>query len=116
MARPKQAKKKLLFNMYDEHVDTLSKGILRITLSCARCHDHKFDPLLSRDYYSLVSILAATRNFDDAAPHVSKLLFKPLATKEETERYQKAKEALTAKQNEADDVQDLEIDTYILEL
>ncbi len=115
-ALAQQDKKKLLFDMYDEQVDTLSKGILGVTLSCARCHDHKFDPLLSRDYYALVSILAATRNFEDAAPHVSKLLFKPLATKEETERYEKAKEALTGKQNEADDFQDQEIDKYIMDL
>ena len=87
-----------------------------LTLACARCHDHKFDPLLSRDYYSLVSILAATRNFEDAAPHVSKLLYKTLATKEETDRYQKAKESLTAEQNEADDFQDQQIDQYVSEL
>jgi cytochrome c553 len=115
-ALAQQDKKKLLFDMYDEQVDTISKGILGVTLSCARCHDHKFDPLLSRDYYSLVSILAATRNFEDAAPHVSKLLFKPLGTKEDTERYQKAKEALTAKQNEADDFLDQQIDKYIAAL
>ena len=57
-----------------------------------------------------MSILAATRNFEDAAPHVSKLLFRPLATKEETDRYQKAKDDLTAKQNEADDFQDQQVE------
>src|SRR5439155_11170887 len=47
-ALAQQDKKKLLFDMYDEQIDTLSKGILGVTLSCARCHDHKFDPFLSR--------------------------------------------------------------------
>jgi len=112
-ALAQQDKKKLLFDMYDEQVDTISKGLLGVTLSCARCHDHKFDPLLSRDYYSLVAILAATRNFEDAAPHVSKLLFKPLATKEEMDRYQKAKDALTNAQNEADDFLYEQVEKYL---
>src|SRR5207249_4123944 len=115
-ALAQQDKKKLLFDMYDEQVDTISKGILGVTLSCARCHDHKFDPLLSRDYYSLVAILAATRNFEDAAPHVSKLLFKPLATKEEMDRYQKAKDVLTNAQNEADDFLYEHVEKYLVSL
>jgi hypothetical protein len=112
-ALAQQDKKKMLFDVYDEQVDTISKGILGVTLSCARCHDHKFDPFLSRDYYSMVSILAATRNFEDAAPHVSKLLFKPLATKEEIEIHKKAKEAFDAKQDEADDLLDQQVDQYL---
>ena len=115
-ALAQQDKQKMLFDMYDEQVDTISKGILGVTLSCARCHDHKFDPLFSRDYYSLVSILASTRNFENAAPHVSKLLFRSLATKEQAELYEKSKEALTTKQNEADDFLDQQIDQYLAEL
>jgi hypothetical protein len=42
-------KPKMMLDVYDEQIDTISKGILGVTLSCARCHDHKFDPLLSRD-------------------------------------------------------------------
>src|SRR6185295_13949091 len=96
-ALAQQDKKKLLFDMYDEQVDTISKGFLGVTLSCARCHDHKFDPFTQKGYYSLVSILAATRNFEDAAPHVSKLLFRPLGTKAASEQYEKAKAELTGK-------------------
>ena len=115
-ALAQQDKKKLLFDMYDEQIDTISKGFLGVTLSCARCHDHKFDPFTQKDYYSLVSILAATRNFEDAAPHVSKLLFRPLGTKEETERYQEAKQVLASKQYEADDFRDQQIDKYLSSL
>ena len=39
----------------EDRVDTLSRGILGLTVSCARCHDHKFDPIPTRDYYSLAS-------------------------------------------------------------
>jgi hypothetical protein len=112
-ALAQQDKKKLLFDMYDEQIDTISKGMLGVTLSCARCHDHKFDPLFSRDYYALVAILAATRNFEDAAPHVSKLLFRPLASKEELDRYQKAKDTLTNAQNEADDFLYGQVEKYL---
>jgi len=39
----------------EDRVDTLSRGILGLTVSCARCHDHKYDPIPTRDYYSLAS-------------------------------------------------------------
>jgi len=39
----------------EDRVDTLSRGIMGLTISCARCHDHKFDPIPTRDYYSLAA-------------------------------------------------------------
>jgi len=44
----------------DEQIDTFGKAILGLTISCARCHDHKFDPIPSKDYYSLAGILHST--------------------------------------------------------
>jgi mono/diheme cytochrome c family protein len=44
----------------DDRVDTLSRGLLGLTVACARCHDHKFDPISQRDYYSLAGIFAST--------------------------------------------------------
>jgi len=41
----------------DDRVDTLSRGLLAVTLSCARCHDHKFDPIPQQDYYSIAGVL-----------------------------------------------------------
>jgi mono/diheme cytochrome c family protein len=40
----------------DDRVDTLTRGLLGLTVSCARCHDHKFDPIPTRDYYSLAGV------------------------------------------------------------
>lgn len=40
----------------DDRVDTLSRGLLGLTVSCARCHDHKFDPIPQLDYYSLAGV------------------------------------------------------------
>ena len=39
----------------DDRIDTLSRGLLGLTVACARCHDHKFDPIPTRDYYSLAA-------------------------------------------------------------
>jgi hypothetical protein len=44
-----------------DRVDTLGRGILGLTLACARCHDHKFDPLPQADYYSLAGVFNNTR-------------------------------------------------------
>ena len=58
-----QDKKKMLYDVYDEQVDVTSKALLGVTLACARCHDHKFDPLLTKDYYSMISMFASTKSF-----------------------------------------------------
>jgi len=39
----------------DDRVDTVTRGLLGLTVSCARCHDHKFDPIATRDYYALAA-------------------------------------------------------------
>lgn len=44
----------------DDRVDTLARGLLGLTVACARCHDHKFDPIPQRDYYSLAGIFSST--------------------------------------------------------
>jgi hypothetical protein len=44
----------------DDRIDTLCRGFLGLTVACARCHDHKFDPIPTRDYYSLAGVVAGT--------------------------------------------------------
>jgi len=44
----------------DERIDTVTKATLGLTVACARCHDHKFDPIPTADYYSLHGIFAST--------------------------------------------------------
>jgi hypothetical protein len=45
----------------EDRVDTLSRGLLGLTVACARCHDHKFDPIPTRDYYSIAAAYNGAR-------------------------------------------------------
>jgi hypothetical protein len=45
----------------DNQIDAFGKGVLGLTLACARCHDHKFDPVSTKDYYALFGVLASSR-------------------------------------------------------
>ncbi len=45
----------------DNQIDVLSKTFLGLTVACARCHDHKFDPITSKDYYALAGFLHSSR-------------------------------------------------------
>ena len=45
----------------DNQIDVMSKAFLGLTVACARCHDHKFDPIASRDYYALAGYLRSSR-------------------------------------------------------
>ncbi len=51
-------------DVVDEQVDTIGKAFMGLTLGCARCHDHKFDPVPTADYYGIAGILASTRTLD----------------------------------------------------
>ena len=49
-------KEKLLTDIADDQVDVVSRTVLGLTVACARCHDHKFDPISTRNYYGLAGI------------------------------------------------------------
>ena len=46
----------------DEQIDVVTRSVLGLTVSCARCHDHKFDPVPQTDYYALAGIFTSTEN------------------------------------------------------
>ena len=48
----------------DEQIDTIGCAFLGMTLGCARCHDHKFDPIGIADYYLLEGILKSTKTMN----------------------------------------------------
>ncbi len=45
---------------WDERVDAVGRGLMGLTVGCARCHDHKFDPIKQADYYALAGVFAST--------------------------------------------------------
>ena len=55
------AKDQAVAEELDDRVDSLTRGFLAITVSCARCHDHKFDPIPTIDYYALAGIYFDTK-------------------------------------------------------
>ena len=54
-------KAKAIADEWDDRIDTLTRGVLGLTVSCARCHDHKYDPITMEDYYGLAGIFASTQ-------------------------------------------------------
>ena len=108
-----QDKKRMLYDVYDEQIEVVSKAMLGLTVACARCHDHKFDPILTRDYYSMAGMFASTRSFKDPSTHVSKLLFKPLVPEMEYKKYQAELTLIRNKQIELDNIADIEIELFI---
>lgn len=55
---------KMRMDIVDEQIDTVGRVFLGMTFGCARCHDHKFDPIDTADYYGLAGIFKSTRTMD----------------------------------------------------
>ena len=67
----------------DDRIDTVTRGLLGLTVSCARCHDHKYDPIPTQDYYSLAGVFHNTRMVD-----------KPLASQDVVDNYRAAEKVV----------------------
>ncbi len=52
----------------DDRIDVVTRGLLGLSVSCARCHDHKFDPIPTEDYYSLYGVFANSEEPFEATP------------------------------------------------
>ncbi len=57
-----QDKDILEMDVVDEQLDTIGKAFLGMTIGCARCHDHKFDPIPAADYYAMAGIFKSTQS------------------------------------------------------
>ena len=73
-----QDKQQLRFDVIDEQIDTIGKAFMGQTIGCARCHDHKFDPIPQRDYYGMAGILASTRTLFSYTENVARWISAPL--------------------------------------
>ena len=91
-----QDKQQLRFDVIDEQLDTIGKTVIGQTVGCARCHDHKFDPIPQRDYYALAGIFASTRTLYNYTDNVARWVDAPLPLPPEREAALKAHEAASA--------------------
>lgn len=48
-------------DIIDDRIDVVTRGLMGLTVTCARCHDHKYDPIPTKDYYSLYGVFASSR-------------------------------------------------------
>ncbi|MEM6692402.1 MAG: DUF1549 domain-containing protein [Planctomycetota bacterium] len=55
--------REFMSSMVDEQIDTTTQAFLGLTVACARCHDHKYDPIPTDDYYSLAGIFYSTKTY-----------------------------------------------------
>jgi cytochrome c553 len=61
---------------WEERVDATSRTFLGLTVACARCHDHKFDPISSEDYYGLAGVFASCRQVE--RPTIAEAAYEPV--------------------------------------
>jgi mono/diheme cytochrome c family protein len=76
-------------DQYADRIDTLTRGFLGLTVACARCHDHKYDPIPTTDYYALEGVFASTDYLEA-----------PDGTKEQIGAYDQGQAAIKAKDAE----------------
>ena len=94
---------RLRLEMVDEMVNTTSKAFLGLSVSCARCHDHKFDPIPTADYYSLGGIFRSTKlvaEFSDYWRDGRVRQLRPLAMPDEVAANEVIRRQIASRQNE----------------
>ena len=95
-------KEKLEMDVIDEQLDTTGKAFLGLTLGCARCHDHKFDPIMHADYYSLAAVFRNSMNFAETNTGVISHWFeRDFSTEEEKETLKGWEEKIKAAKSAA---------------
>jgi uncharacterized protein DUF1553/uncharacterized protein DUF1549 len=90
-------KEKLLTDIADDQLDVVCKTFMALTVSCARCHDHKFDPISQRDYYALAGIFFSTHILPNVGPKTNGPPMMRIPIETPVERAQREKQAAHAK-------------------
>ncbi len=90
---------KMQMDIVDEQVDTTARAFMGMTVGCARCHDHKFDPIPTADYYSMAGIFLSSKTMEDYKV-VARWHEYVLAPAEERKKLQEHLDKITAKSKE----------------
>lgn len=102
-----QDKGMLRMDIVDEQLDTMGRAFLGLTIGCARCHDHKFDPISARDYYALAGILRSTKTLKNYTDNVAHWIDTPLPLDGEAEiAMQKHEQQVAVLKDEIDALKD----------
>ena len=104
-----QDKTKQLYDAIDEQIDTVSKAFLGLTIACARCHDHKFDPISTQDYYSMAGIFRSARLYEQLEGRSSKIHLLPLVPDDTYLRYKRRQDEIAAKKLEIEAIIEPEV-------
>lgn len=100
---PPEIIKTTVADEWEERVDTLGRTFLGLTVACARCHDHKTDPISAADYYALAGVFASVRITD--RPMMSEDLWRPVkAAREQVAAIEKKHAALKKKKPAPEDL------------
>ena len=97
--------RKMEMDIVDEQVDTVGRAFLGLTLGCARCHDHKFDPVSTRDYYALAGVFQSTRTMENFTK-VARWYENPIATAADQQRIESHKRRVAGKKARIDELVD----------
>jgi hypothetical protein len=93
---PPEIIKTTVADEWEEHVDAIGRTFLGLTVACARCHDHKADPITTQDYYALAGVFASVRVKE--IPAIDDKLWAPVAkAREEIAKLEKERDELKKK-------------------
>jgi len=99
---------KMEMDIIDEQVETVGRAFLGLTLGCARCHDHKFDPIRTEDYYALAGIFKSTKTME----HFTKIARwheVSIATDDQRARRQVLEDAIAARKQRIEVLEKAEV-------
>ncbi len=93
---PPEIIKTTVADEWEEHVDAIGRTFLGLTVACARCHDHKSDPITTQDYYGLAGVFASVRITE--VPAIDARLWAPVAVaRGEVKKLEKERDELKKK-------------------
>ena len=103
---------KMEMDIIDEQVDTVGRVFMGLTIGCARCHDHKFDPIPTADYYSLAGIFKSTKSM---ANHRVVAMWNehPLESKAHNEAMERHRAAIAAKAESIKKTREQSIEAFV---
>ncbi len=96
-----------IHDIIDDRIDVVTRGLLGLTVTCSRCHDHKYDPISQRDYYALYGVFASS-----VEPDEPPLLDEPGSTPD----YAKYAAELAARRQKVDDYLAAEHEKFVTSL